>query len=78
MVYAKRGLCYCSQGVPGVRRLRRDPYFLLAPAEGGLSLQRVSAGQQVGLSVAAATEGDPLPSGTSMCWSGGEGSEQKS
>lgn len=31
-------VCYCFQGVFGVRRLRCDPYFLLAPTEGGLSL----------------------------------------
>lgn len=61
----------------GVWRLRRDPHFLLAPAEGGLSLQRVSAGQQAGLSVAAASEGDPLPSRTSVCWFRGVGSQWK-
>lgn len=59
------------QTVFGIRGLRCDPYFLLAPAEGGLSLQRLSAVQQTGLSIAAASEGDLLSSRPSVCWSGG-------
>lgn len=64
-------VCDCFQGVSGVRRLGRDPYVLLAPTEGGLPLQRLSAGQQVGLPVAAEPEGDPLSPRTSVCWPGG-------
>lgn len=56
------------QAVFGIRWLRCDAYFLLAPAEGGLSLQRLSAVQSIGLSVAAASERDLLPSRPSVCW----------
>lgn len=63
--------CSCLQTLFGIWWLRCDPYFLLAPAEGRFSLQRLSAVHQTGLSVAAASEGDLLPSKPSAFWSGG-------
>lgn len=66
-------ICWTLQAVFGIWWLRCDPYFLLAPAEGRLSLQRLSAVQQTGLSVAAAPEGDILPSKPSVCLSKGWG-----
>lgn len=66
-------VCWTLQTVFGIWWLRCDPYFLLAPAEGRLSLQRLSAVQQTGLSVAAASEGNLLPSRPSVCWSEGWG-----
>lgn len=48
-------LCWAPQVVSGVRRFRCDPHLLLAPAEGGVSLQGLSALQQARLSAAAAT-----------------------
>ncbi len=64
--------CGTLQAVFGIRWLRRDPHFLLAPAEGRLSLQGLSAVQQTGLSAAAASERDLLPSGPSgwLSWEG--------
>lgn len=67
------GDSWTLQNVFGLRRLGRDPHFLLASAEGGLSLQRLSAVQQAGLSAAAASEGDLLPLRPSVFYSGVRG-----
>lgn len=70
MNYLVFSVCGTLQIVFGIWRLRRDPYFLLAPAEGGISLQGLSAVKQTGLSAPAASEGDLLPSRSSGCCSG--------
>lgn len=54
------------QNVFGVWRLGCDAHILLASAEGGFPLQRMSTVQQAGLSAAAASEGDLLPLGPSV------------
>ena len=64
-------LAFGLQVVFGIRWLRCDPSFLLAPAEGRVSLQGLSAAQQTRLSAAAASERDILPSKSSACWSSG-------
>ncbi|MEQ2188077.1 hypothetical protein GOODEAATRI_011311, partial [Goodea atripinnis] len=48
----------------GIWRFRCDPHFLLAPAEGRVSLQRLSADQQAGLSAPSASKGDLMSFGS--------------
>lgn len=54
------------QVVFGVRWLRCDPHFLLAPAEGRVSLQRLSAFKKTGLPALTASKGDFLSSKSSV------------